>query len=104
MPIGKPGVATMTKEEKTDKGAKIVHPPEQEVVADPKPVVVPCSVGVNASQTIPVGNYANVKVGVHLSVTVEPEDIEEAFEQVSSWVAEKLGQMVEQVEQAYGGE
>lgn len=95
--MGKPGVATITVTEKTEQGNKLVHPPKEEVVADAKPVVVPCSVGVNARQTIPLGNYANVQIGVHLSVTVEPEDIEGAFEQVSEWVANKLNGLVEQV-------
>lgn len=93
----------MSKSEKTEQGNDIVHPTETEVVVPPKPVAVPCVVGVNAQQTVPVGSYANVKVGVHLSVTVEPEDIDEAFDQVSEWVGDKLGEMIDAVEKAYGG-
>lgn len=100
---GKAGIATMTVEETTENGNKIVHPMTQEVVAEPKPVVQPCTVGCNASQTIPVGSYANIKVGCHLSVTVEPHEIEEAWDGVSTWVADKLGEMIEQVNEAYGG-
>jgi hypothetical protein len=37
---------------------------------------------------------------VHLSVTVEPDDIDEAFEQVSEWVAERLSCLVNE---AVGG-
>lgn len=104
MVTGKPGVAVMTKVETTANGNKINHPMEQEVVSPPQPVVVPCSVGCSASQTVPIGSYASIKVGVWLGVTVEPEDIDEAFEQVSEWVAGKLGDMVEGVNQAYGAE
>jgi hypothetical protein len=100
MPSGKPGVATITKQEKTAQGNVLVSEPQEEVVSAPQPVVVPCNVGVNARQTIPLGDYANVQIGVHLSVTVEPEDIDEAFEQVSSWVSDKLSSLVEQ---ALGG-
>lgn len=98
MPHGKSGLAQMTKTEKTEQGNEIVHPIEEELVSPPKPVVVPCSVGVSAKRTIPMGNYANVSLSVHLSVTVEPEDIEEAFEQVSEWVADKLNFLSAQVE------
>jgi hypothetical protein len=98
---GKPGVATITKQEHTAQGNTLVSEPIEEVVADPTPCVVPCSVGVNARQTVNLGNYSNVQIGVHLSVTVEPGDIEEAFEQVSTWVGDKLSELIEQ---AVGGD
>lgn len=93
---GKPGVATITRKEKTTQGNVLVSEPQHEVVAEPQPVVVPCSVSVGAKQTIPTGDFSSVQLSVHLSVTVEPNDIEEAFEQVSTWVGEKLSGLVEE--------
>lgn len=101
---GQAGKAFMTKTTKTDTGHEIVSPIEEEEVFPAKPVVNPCTVGVNASQTIPVGNYSNVKVGVHLSVTCEPSEIDEAFEAVSEWVGEKLSEMAQAVNEAYDGD
>jgi hypothetical protein len=92
----------MTKQHTDEDGNVTAEPIEQEVVGDPKPVVVPCTVGVNASHTIPVGSYSNVKVGVHLSVTCEPHEVDNAFELVSEWVGEKLSSMVNDVVQEYG--
>jgi hypothetical protein len=90
-----PGVATITKVTKTAQGNTLVSDPVQEEVFAAKPVVIPCSVGVNAARTFNLGNYESVKIGVHLSVTVEPEDIEPAFEQVSEWVSDKLSSLAE---------
>lgn len=101
---GKPSVATLTKSEKTEQGNTVVHPPEYETVEAPKPVAVPCVVAVNAGQTIPVGDYANVKIGVHLSVTCEPDEVEDTFDFISSWVGEKLSEMSDGVHQSFQGD
>lgn len=99
-----PGEAVMTKTETDSNGVETVHPVESEQVQlDLKPAVLPCVVGIEAGQTIPVGNYANVRVGVFLSVTCEPTEIDEAYNAVSEWVGDKLGEMVTAVNEAYGG-
>lgn len=84
------------KQEKTASGNVLVSEPVEEVVAEPKPCVVPCSVSVGARQTIPTGDYSNVQLSVHLSVTCEPSEIDEAFEAVKEWVGEKLGNLAEE--------
>lgn len=97
-------MATIKKEVTTEQGNVLVSEPQEEIVADPQPVKVPCVVSVGASQTIPTGAYSSVKLSVHLSVTVEPGDIEEAFDQVKDWVGEKLGSTVEEALSSLGGE
>lgn len=98
------GKATITQSSKDADGVETVHPIEEEQVVDEKPVVNPCVVGVSAGETIPTGNYANFKIGVSLSVTVEPGEVDEAFEFVSEWVADRISAMHDAVVQANGGE
>lgn len=90
-------MAYITRETKTEDGDVIVSPIEEIEVSKPQPVAVPCVVGVNAGMTIPTGEYASVKIGVLLSVTVEPSDIEDAFEECSTWVSDKLGEMASDI-------
>lgn len=100
--IAAAGVAHITTSEKTENGDVIEQPPKSEEVVPPKLFDVPCTVGVNASQTIPVGNYASFKIGVLLTVPSEPQDIDETFEFVSEWVGQKLSEMSEAINDAYG--
>jgi hypothetical protein len=97
------GQATMTKSEKID-GNTIEHPPETLQVVEPaKAPLLPCVVGCSAGKTIQTQPFNNIKIGVYLSVTVEPNEIDEAWDMVSSWVGDKLGEMEEAVSQAMGG-
>lgn len=49
-----------------------------------------CNVGVNAAQTINLGNYSNVKLGVSINIPCAHTEIDEVFEFAKAWVDNKM--------------
>lgn len=82
------------------------HPTGAEVVTQ-EPVEIPvpalhlsalAEVGLSAGVTKNMGDFNSVRFDVHLRVPCAPEDADEAFEKVATWVNEKLESLLEQAD------
>jgi len=49
-----------------------------------------CNVGVSAAQTINMGNYNSVRIGVDIHIPCKEEDLEKSFTKAHKWVDEKM--------------
>lgn len=67
------------------------------------PQVIPESelykISVQGSQTVNLGNYESVKVGVVLTVPCTKNDMETTYQFACDWVSEKIAEAVKQAKQ-----
>jgi len=84
---------------KHGKTSAVVKEQVQELVAVP---AVYANVGVTASRTIPLEEYANVKLGVSIYRPCENTDeaIQECYEKCVAWVDEKMTGLCEEHDKA----
>lgn len=73
---GKHGAGTIHKQ----KVGQIVHIPEPELIR----------MTVEGSQTINLGNYESCRIMVALQVPTTKDQLEQAYDQASNWVSEKV--------------
>ena len=59
-----------------------------------------CNVGVNAKQTVNMGNYNSISVGVSINVPCEYQDIDETYIFAKTFVDNRMGELMEDVEKA----
>jgi hypothetical protein len=70
---------------------------QQEIVKEVLALEALCNVGVQASKTINLGNYNNIKIGVSLHMPCPVGGIEGAYEFTKNWVDTKMAQINQEV-------
>lgn len=66
-----------------------------EKVGVSKPLVDPCTVGVNYRNTIGLPDFSSVTVGVLLSVPCDTKEIDAVFDFAKSWCEDRMNVLVE---------
>ena len=89
MPVKKQGKARVSTTDK--KSGEIISEQHAEFVEDEVISSNPlANVGMSIKKTTNLGNFESVSVEVSLRVPCEVDEVDDAFEQVESWIEEKL--------------
>jgi hypothetical protein len=62
----------------------------------------PASISVKAGLTINLGNYESGRVDVMLTMPCYPEEVDETYEDVKSWVDSRVDSVKKEIEKAIG--
>lgn len=63
----------------------------------------PAKVSVGLNSTVNMGNYESLKLSVHVTLPCYVEEVEDTFDKARDFCAEKLTQMLSDVERNRGG-
>jgi len=93
-----PAMAVIT--QKAPDGAEIMKHEKLFDVMSPKPM---SNVGCQASQTVNMGNFNSLKIGVSVNVPCDISELDATFDFAKNWVDSKMQQLQEEVATAKGG-
>lgn len=98
----KPATAAMTVQHGSS-GTVVSEDANQEVLGYYPATKPLCNVGVQASHTINLGNYNNLKIGVTVNIPCEYKDLEATYQLAQEWVNGKMEALQEGVQSELGG-
>ena len=74
----------------TSEGARLAHEEVSKTLQVQEFISAPARVGVDLSQTVNLGNYESIRVGVNLQIPCYAEEAENAYEYASRFCKQRL--------------
>ena len=95
--------ATLSASVEAKQGGQVVHQDsEDQLLGHTISDTQLCNVGVEASNTVNLGNYNSMRVGVSVHIPCEFNDLEKTYTLAQNWVNAKMEELQEQINEAGG--